>query len=169
MLVGLCPCWINFVSVFDRRVCQRDFALKETELIPFGSRFVRNIVTIRRLVATSCLCSISQGTYRGQENSLHTLSPSSTTVWLQMYFPCCTANGSFRLAINSTLCGLVGSHASFSSSRLYNNTASAYLFPNIQPRVQCRKEKKPTSIHPPNKQMTSSSESHTTMGVKHRK
>lgn len=77
MLVGLCPCRINFVSVLDRQESRRDFG---------KAHVVRNIVTIRRLVATTYLCSITLGTYGGQQNSLHTLSPLSTTVWLQMVF-----------------------------------------------------------------------------------
>lgn len=77
MLVGLCPCWINFVSVLDRQEPQRDFGI---------AHVVRKIVAVRRLVATTYLCSITLGTYGGQQDSLHTLSPLSTTVWPQMVF-----------------------------------------------------------------------------------
>lgn len=78
-------------------------------------------------------------------------------------FPRCIANGSFSQqwpVVNYTLHGTVGSHASFSFSRHYNNAPSAHLLFNSYSR-RCNfigRNGERQHTNPPNKQMTSSSE-----------
>lgn len=133
----------------------------ERELISFGTQML-------------CATLLSFGSYRAtmQHHSGYIWGsgehPATTFPFIHHCFsandfPCCIANGSFSQqwpVINYSLHGTVGSHASFSFSRHYNNTPSAHLFLNTYSRrcnfIGRNGEKQHTD--PPNKQMTSSSE-----------
>lgn len=71
MLVGLCPCWINFVSMDNRPECMISL-LSKANRFRLGLSVVRNVAFA---VSSKQPIALNQDTYRGQENSLHTLDP----------------------------------------------------------------------------------------------
>ena len=123
------------LSALDSFSCSTDecpgMNFGQREFIPFGTQL---------LCATLWAFGSSRPTMQHHSGYISGSGehPASTFPFIHYSFsvngfPRCTANGSFSQqwpVINYTHRGTVGSHASFSFSRRYNNTPSAHLFLN---------------------------------------